>query len=63
MKGQARRAVRDAAAARAEMMDVFPTPGLPSERIGLLSCIARMILAAFFFVDGAERANPPREMS
>ena len=45
------------------MMDVFPTPGLPSKRIGLLSCIARMILAAFFFVDGAERANPPREMS
>jgi hypothetical protein len=46
-----------AALARAATRLVFPTPGEPSNKIGLASCIARRRRAVLRRVEGAESSN------
>ena len=50
-----------AALASADTRLVLPTPGEPSRRMGLGSCIARRRRAALRRVDGAESSNPNAE--
>ena len=46
-----------AALANALIRDVFPTPGEPSSKMGLVSCMARSTRAAFRRAEGAVSSN------